>query len=236
MHLNTLRCFSLSWWSDLQNLIQMFSFSLETEFFIEIILNSYFLCPLIHLLNNVVVCSPLMPILKLIFIKKNEDFILNHQILCYIMILDLKQTMHIGQHCASFFKYSKAPVEIRCLPAKKQLRLNIKWLYLLTVDDCIDMNITCNTVVCPLIRQYSVFFSELFCLHLIVKNCVSASFIIRDCCFSEPHIVDVHVGWSDSELTNVFIQRISLKPHGTQKCYLGKLIVKYILPIYNPHS
>ena len=33
-------------------------------------MKNVFLCPLIHLLNNVIVCTQLMPILKLIFIEK----------------------------------------------------------------------------------------------------------------------------------------------------------------------
>ena len=59
-------------------------------------------------------------------------------------------------------------------------------------------------------------------------------FLIKD--VTSPHVVDVHVGGAHSELADVFIKRISLKPHGTQEGDLGKLIVEHILPINDPHS
>ena len=51
-----------------------------------------------------------------------------------------------------------------------------------------------------------------------------------------PHVVDVHVGGAHSELTDMFIKRISLKPHGTQEGDLSKLIVEHISAINDPHS
>ena len=51
-----------------------------------------------------------------------------------------------------------------------------------------------------------------------------------------PHVVDVHVGGANSELADVLIKRVSLKPHWTQEGDLGKLVVEHILPIYDPHS
>ena len=53
---------------------------------------------------------------------------------------------------------------------------------------------------------------------------------------SSPHVIDVHVGGAHSELADVLIKRVSLKPHWTQEGDLGKLVVEHILPIYDPHS
>ena len=98
------------------------------------------------------------------------------------------------------------------------------------------MLLTCDAVVPALVQQDPVLLPQLHSLHLVVQDRVSRALVVGHRGLPEPHVVDVHVGGANSELTNVLIQRISLKSHGTQKCYLGKLVVKYVLSIDNPYS
>ena len=56
------------------------------------------------------------------------------------------------------------------------------------------------------------------------------------CTLHLPHVVDVHVCGANSELANVLIKRISLKPHWTQEGDLSELIVEHISAIYDPHT
>ena len=95
---------------------------------------------------------------------------------------------------------------------------------------------TCHAVILSLVQQDSIFLPQLRSVHLVIQYRVHPGFVEAESRISEPHVVDVHVGGADPELADVFVQRISLKPHGTEERYLGKLIVENVLSIDDPDT
>ena len=78
--------------------------------------------------------------------------------------------------------------------------------------------------------------AETIVTFLVVQDGVTGGLIIGHFCLPEPHVVDVHVGRAHAELAGVLVKRISLKPHRTQECHLGKLVVENVLSIDYPDA
>ena len=75
--------------------------------------------------------------------------------------------------------------------------------------------VTCDTVVLALVEQDPVGLPKLSGLDLVVEDGVHQSLVKKELCLPKPHVVNVHVGGSNSEFADVLIKRISLKPHWT---------------------
>ena len=91
---------------------------------------------------------------------------------------------------------------------------------------------TC-TVQC---KMFITLLAETIVTFLVVQYGVTGGLIIGHFRLPEPHVVDVHVGRAHAELAGVLVKRISLKPHRTQECHLGKLVVENVLSIDYPDA
>ena len=96
--------------------------------------------------------------------------------------------------------------------------------------------LTCHAVVLPLVQQDPVLLPQLSSVYFVIKDGVHPRLVKAERGLPEPHVVDVHVGGAHPELADMFVQRISLKPHGTEEGDLGKLIVEYVFTINYPNS
>ena len=72
---------------------------------------------------------------------------------------------------------------------------------------------TCHTVILSLVKENPVRLPEVGRLYLVIEDCVHRGLIKAEVSLPEPHVVDVHVGGAHTELADVLVQRISLKPH-----------------------
>ena len=87
-----------------------------------------------------------------------------------------------------------------------------------------------------LVLDDPVLLVQLVHLDRVVQDGVLAALVEGGHGVPEPHEVDVHVGGANPELADVLVQRVSLKPHGTQEGHGGKLVVEDILPIDYPNT
>ena len=88
----------------------------------------------------------------------------------------------------------------------------------------------------PLVLDDPVLLVQFGYTHRVVQDGVLAALVKGGHCIPEPHEVDVHVGRAHSELADVLIKRISLKPHRTQECDSRELVVENILSIDYPNT
>ena len=95
---------------------------------------------------------------------------------------------------------------------------------------------TCDAVVLSLVLDDPVLLVQLVHLHGVVQDGVLAALVEGGHSVPEPHEVNVHVGGAHAELADVLVQRISLKPHGTQEGDSGKLVVENILAVDYPNT